>query len=61
MGSWSMLSARWQTDAMSEGVFQPDQPPAALDGEGRDLFSKFDELIVLTRPHVVAEFFHDFN
>ena len=54
MGSWSMLSARWQTDAMSEGVFQPDRPPAALDGEGRDLFSKFDELIA-TRENLLAQ------
>lgn len=31
---------------MSEGVLQADQPQT-LEGEGRDLFSKFDEIIAL--------------
>lgn len=31
---------------MSEGVSQADQP-AVLEGEGRDLFSKFDDLIAM--------------
>ena len=37
---------------MSEGVNQPDQPPE-FDAEGKDLFSKFDELIQ-TRETLLA-------
>ena len=31
---------------MSEGIIQPDQPET-IEGEGRDLFSKFDDIIAL--------------
>ncbi len=31
---------------MSEGIIQPDQPET-LEGEGKDLFSKFDDIIAL--------------
>ncbi|MGN3974427.1 serine palmitoyltransferase [Tsuneonella sp. SYSU-LHT278] len=31
---------------MSEGISQPDQPPV-LEGDSRDLFSKFDDLIAM--------------
>ena len=31
---------------MSEGISQPDKPQA-LEGEGKDLFSKFDDIIAL--------------
>ncbi len=31
---------------MSEGISQPDQPQA-IEGEGKDLFSKFDDVIAL--------------
>ena len=31
---------------MSQGISQPDKPQA-LEGEGKDLFSKFDDIIAL--------------
>ena len=40
---------------MSEGIIQPDQSET-LEGEGKDLFSKFDDIIALReeigRAHV---------
>ena len=33
---------------MSEGISQPDQP-AVIDGDGTDLFSKFDDVIALRK------------
>jgi len=38
---------------MSEGIIQPDQPET-IEGEGRDLFSKFDDVIAL---HSEATYF----
>ena len=38
---------------MSEGVMQADKPPV-LEGEGKDLFSKFDDIIA-TRENLLAQ------